>query len=84
MQSVASHRASVPAVISKALEQQLQAMRPPGAADDAAGPTGVLQAQRLVLQLHSACCCTRHDSIKHSLALPVTPKALDQVHALKR
>jgi hypothetical protein len=49
MQSVASHRASVPAVISKALEQQLQAVRPPGAEDDVAGPTGVLQIQGVVL-----------------------------------
>lgn len=43
MQSVAAHRASVPAVISKALEQQLQDMRPPGCAaadDDAASPAG--------------------------------------------
>jgi hypothetical protein len=49
MQSVASHRASVPDVISKALEQQLHAMRPDGCAvgaaaaggdDDAVGPTG--------------------------------------------
>lgn len=46
MQSVASHRASVPAVISKALEQQLHAMRPDGCAvgaaaagDDAVAPT---------------------------------------------
>lgn len=42
MQSVAAHRTSVPAVISKALEQQLQAMRPPGCADadDAQAHTG--------------------------------------------
>lgn len=43
LQSVAAHRASVPAVISKALEQQLQAMRPPGCAaalDDAAEASG--------------------------------------------
>lgn len=49
MQSVASHRTSVPAVISKALEQQLHAMRPDGCAvgaaaaaagDDAVAPTG--------------------------------------------
>lgn len=45
MQSVASHRASVPAVISKALEQQLQAMRPPGCADDAAAPAGTAPSQ---------------------------------------
>lgn len=57
MQSVAAHRASVPAVISKALEQQLQDMRPPGCAgaNDAAAPAGERHMKPPALQLRSVC-----------------------------
>jgi hypothetical protein len=63
MQSVAAHRASVPAVISKALEQQLQDMRPPGCAaadDDAASPAGGAGRKAGDCQIHRAvltCLC---------------------------
>jgi hypothetical protein len=73
MQSVASHRVSVPAVISKALEQQLQQMRPVGGADDAAPAAGAGGMWRVLLVLLAvepdtslpAAACERLPSTSH-------------------
>lgn len=68
MQSVAVHRASVPAVISKALEQQLQAMRPPGF-EGVAGADDVAQAaagEPCTHMCHNATCvCINGPCCKH-------------------